>query len=646
LKASVLINQLRDTDEKLRDSVLQRITSESDRDACEILADAAVPEEPRMEILFARFLQNVPPDKALPYLKKLIGSPNLSTRKQVFKTLELFPSQYQSRLLLELLHYQEKEIKLYALKRLGLQKQSSTIEEIAILLDSEDSEISAAAFSALGNMELRRALSRVEPFLESTDPDLQTRALKTLGVMSHFRKWKKFLPALKSECTDVRLAAVFNLSRKAGRKAHKHLINFLENEKDEEVTKQVLHRLALDPDHKAVEVFVRAAAAHPGPGVQRAASWIVGELDERLLFRTMNDMLRSDSEEVKAYILTKMGQRQLPGCGKVIASYAGKNSPDSLRYAALEALGYLGRKEFLPVVEPYIRSDDPLEAYLGTLTAVKSIDRLEECLELIRLLKGPDEDVETLKETVLQHMVHTLDWDSANPEVLEILRKNLDSKVENISYISTILLGKSKNKELIPLLLSLVFNDLNPNIREEARASLNNILDGDLSFLLKLMAEKKVPSVIPTEFLTLMAELRWNQNSAAKALETFQDMQLGQELPAILESMDKIARIIYEVSPGKVKRFFESTEAGSLWRLALGRAWLDSLKDISDQSARNEWQKLFFDDDPMVVRKAIQLAVEAKAGWVVEGIIRRITEKPESSLNNEFRSAVRELLEL
>ncbi|MFC1537525.1 HEAT repeat domain-containing protein [Gemmatimonadota bacterium] len=641
-----MINQLRDTEEKIRDSVLQRIASESDRDACEILAEEAVPEDPRMEILFARFLQNVPPDRALPYLKKLIGSPNLSTRKQVFKTLEQLPSQYQSVLLLELLHYQEKDLKLYALERLGLQRQSSTIEDIANLLDSEDSELSAAAFSALGNIELRRALSRVQPFLESTDPALQVRALNTLGVTPHFKKWKNFLPALQSEHSAVRLAAVLNLSRKAGRKANKHLIDSLENEKDEEVTKQVLHRLVLNPDAKAVEVFIRAAAAHPEPGVQRAASWIIGELDEKLLFRTMINMLHSDSEEIKSYILTKMGQRQLPGGGKVIASYAGKNTPDSLRFAAFEGLGYLGKQKFLPVVEPYIRSDHPLEAYLGTLTAVKSIDRLEECPELIKLLKGPDENVETLKETVLQHMVHTLNWDSANTEILEILRKNLDSKVENISYISTILLGKSKNKELIPLLLSLVFNEPNPNIKEEAGTALDNILDGDLSFLLKLMAEKKVPSEIPTEFLALLSELRWNQNSAAKALEFFKDMKLDRDVPEIQESLDKIARILYAVSPEKVKSFFESPEPGSLWRLALGRAWLDSLQDLGDQSARNEWEKLFFDDDPRVVRKAIRRAVEAKAGWAVEEIVRRITENPESSLNSELRSAVKELLEL
>ena len=126
MNASVLIDKLRDTVEKISDSQLQRLASESGRDICEILAGEAVPEEPRMEILFARFLQNIPADRSLPYLKKMVDSPNPSTRKQVFKTLELLPSHNQSGLFLELLHHKEKEIKLYALERLGVLKQSST----------------------------------------------------------------------------------------------------------------------------------------------------------------------------------------------------------------------------------------------------------------------------------------------------------------------------------------------------------------------------------------------------------------------------------------------------------------------------------------------------------------------------------------
>ena len=643
MNATDLLAQLQHSDKHLRDEAFDRIVASQDKDLLEPLSERAQPANPHLEILFCRFLQGMPPEVALPHLERLLYSPNASTRAHALDTLGRIDVEQRLDVLLELLACPAQDVRLYVLNELGLHKRAVAIRAIAPLLDVDQLEVATAAFAAIQRIDAPRSLKWVLPFLDSPDPGRQIAALNALGHMSCFRQWKRLLPCLQSGPAIVRQAAVLNLSRMAGSKGHKYLIPLLEEEQDEEVAKLILNRMALAPDVRMARALISTASTHANPQIRRTAGWIVEEMDEELLRRSMQGLLPRSPEEVQAYILTKMGQRQLPHCGPLIASYISPEQPERVHCAALEGLGFLRQQEWLPVVVPYIESANPMEAYVATLAAVQLVDRLEACPELIELLLSPDEKTTVRQQVVLQFMIDALTWQFDDPRLFEVLSNNLGAENDNIRYLSIILLGRCKHQlELVPALLSLVFEEPIPDIRQRAQDSLNEVLDGDMSYFLEQLKHGKIPLEKLGHYMSLLAELKWERASVEQALEVFDRFPKPENVPAL--SLESIARVLYRVHPEACRAYFE--KAVHPWRSALGQAWLQSLDEMNNREQKADWHLLFGEDDTHLVLAALRGAVEVKADWALGSIIQRIVRNPDHALTPDLRTAVKEILEI
>ena len=421
----------------------------------------------------------------------------------------------------------------------------------------------------------------------------------------------------------------------------------METEEDEEVAKVILSRLALAPDDSVAATLIATAASHPDPQIRRAAGWLVEELDEALLRRNMLTMLPDSDEETQAYILTKMGQRQLPDCGAVISSCAGAEHPARVRYAALEGLGFLREKAFLPAVVPGIQSADPMEAYVATLAAVQLIDRLDACPELIELLLSPGAEAVVLKQVVLQFMIDTVSWQFDDSKLFEVLANNLRAENDNIRYLSAILLGKCQGRtELVPDLRAAAFDDPSPEVRQAARASLDSVLAGDLSCFFASLQQGEIPLADLGHCIDLLAELQWNAFSARQALGVFADLGHLDDQPELLPKLEEIARAVYQAAPEASRDYFKKTAPGTRWRLALGRAWLQSLGEMTHAKDRADWNLLFAGDEAALVLEAARQAVEVRADWAVAFLLGRIGRQPDDPLNPRLRTAVKKLLGL
>jgi len=642
--AAHLLERLQHGDRHVRDETFDRIAASRDPELLAPLAQRAQPADPYMELLFSRFLQNVPAASTLLHLGGLLRSPNASTRAHALSTLDGIDFEQRFELLLELLGSEYQDVQLHALGVLGTHKRSAAIHGIAPLLTSPDEEVATAAFTSLQQIDAPRSLRLMLPFLRSSEPARQIAALNALGSMASFRRWKRLLSCLRSPDSEVRRAAVLNLSRKAGRKAYKHLIPLLETEPDEEVAKLIINRMALAPDDRVARVLIPTAATHPNPQIRRSAAWVIEEMDEDLLGRHMQHLLPRSSEEVQAYILTKMGQRQLPGCGPILASYAGEDRPARLRYAAFEGLGFLQQREFLPVVLPYLQSEDPMAAYVATLTAVQLVDRLGDCPELIDLLLSTHAESTVLKQVVLQFMIDALAWDFDDSRLFEVLVSCVRSENENVSYLATILLGKCRGRrELVQPLLEQALDGPSADIRQVARESLDQVLDGDLSCFLDALQEPEFSFAKLCVNARLLAELRWGPDSARRGLEVFDALQCPEEEPDAPQVLGKIARAVYQADPEACRRYFARPAANPRWRRAVGQAWLHSLGRMERPADRSDWHVLFADAE--LGLDAARQAVAAGADWAVQAMIERIGRCPDDPVSPHLRAAVRELVE-
>ena len=647
MNAAQLLERLEHGDRHVRDEAFDRIAASHDRELLTSLAQRALPTDLYMETLFCRFLQNMPAALALPHLALLLRSSNAPTRAHALNSLDNVDFEQRFPFLLELLASEYRDVQLHVLRQLGSHKRSAAIYDIAPLLSSADEEMMTAAFAALQQIDAPRSLKLLLPFLRFPEPSHQIGALNALGDMESFGRWKRFLFCLRSPEPEVRRAAVLNISRKAGRRAYKPLISLLETEQDEEVAKLIINRMALDPDDRSARVLIPAAATHSNPQIRRSAAWVIEEMDEKRLSRNMQALLPNSSEEVQAYILTKMGQRQLPDCGGILASYTDEENLPRLRYAALEGLGFLRQRAFLPAVLPHLKSDDPMVAYVATLSAVQLVDRLGDSPELLDLLLSTDRESLVLKQVVLQFMIDSITWDFDDRKLFEALVSCMGSENENVSYLATILLGKCRGyRELVQPLLDRAIDDPSADIRQVARNSLNEVLDGDLSLLLDALESGERDPSIQMQYLELMSQLRWNREGAERALEIFAKLPPPQDTRTLFPVLQEIARAVYQVASEACRDRFFALTPSSPWYLALGQAWLHSLGGLESGEDRADWRALFAVDDADLVFAAAETAVEAGADWVVEVIIERISRHPDDPVNARLRALVKKLLEM
>jgi HEAT repeat protein len=642
-----LLDRLQHGDRHVRDEAFDQIARSRDLALLEPLAERAGSGSTYLETLLCQYLENVPAKEAIPHLERLLHSPHSATRVHALNTLDQIEIEQRLTPLIDLLTCPHRDVQFHALNELGVHRRSVAFNAIRPLLSADDQELSSAAFAAIQRIDAPRAIRMLVPFLDDPVPWRQIAALEALGGMTTFTKWKRLLTCLAADDPQVRRAAVLNLSRKGRQKINKHLIHLLEREENEEVAKLVINRLALHPDEKMAPLLIATAATHENPQIRRSAGWVIEELEEELLQRAMHAALPKGDEEVQAYILTKMGMRQLPGCGAVIAEYARSDRPPRVFYAALEGLGFLGDRELLPAVVPHLQSKDPMAAYVATLAAVQLIKRLDDCPELVELLLSPDAGHVALKQVVLQYMIDAISWDFEDSTLFRVLVDNLQSRNENIRYLSLILLGKGRGQhQLVAPLLDIILDEQSADMRQAGREALDQVLDGDLSPLLDLMRhERNEPADLCT-YAGLMADMHWNSESVPPALDLFANFPCPEGMPQADQFRHDIASSLYGANPQACRDFFAHAPATDHWRLAIGQVWIDSLKELGSLEARSDWQALFVAGDPELIRATAARAVQARAKWAVEPMIARIARQPDESVAPDLRNAVKELLEM
>lgn len=648
MNVTQLMHQLQHGERPAREEAFDHIARSFDPALLGPLAALAQPDDPRLEILLCQYLMNLQPDDSIPHLLELAGSPNQDTRQYALQVLVRIDIKHLLQPLIQLLSSVYPDVRMYALRTLGLHRRTTALNAIHPLLASADQKLAQAAFDAVAHIDSPRSTGVVERCLQSSEPWRQVAALNALGTMQSFERWKRLQSCLDAADVQIRYAAVHTISRRGGHKAVPVLVQRLEQEPEEEVAKLIINRLALHPGKEMAAVLLRLATTHPNPQLRRPAGWVLEELDSALLKDVMVDMLDGAEEPLKAYILTRMGTRQLPGSGRLLVQHLSAGQTNRIRCAALEGLGFLRQRRYLPVVVPFIDSEDPMTAYVATLTAVQLVDRLHDSPELVRLLMSTDRKRNPLRQIVLQYMIDALDWNYDDADLARILVLNLGSENENIAYLSAVLLGQCRgNLELVEPLLEAVNAAATVDIQLASRQSLNQVLDGDLTPLLEQIVQAGDDPVRMCALAELLSTLDWGPESAAAALPVFDRLSCPADLPQASHVRRELARGLYRAAPAACRQYFFQVDGDhDDWRQAIGHAWLETLGGLQTPDERSDWQSLFAAADAELAAAAARHAVAAGASWTVEPMISRATQKPHNPVSRELRQSVRQLTSL
>jgi len=597
-----------------------------------------------LELMFCRILSEVQPDSSRPFLEKLYKSPNPATRKEVERIVENMDSRARYGFYSHLLDTGDTNVRVRAIEKLAGIKGAQVVNRMAEFLNDSDMKLVKTAFRALGTTGSADAVKRLEQFVEHEDAERSIEAINTLGAMQSFKHWKKLLPVLDSKEPRVREAAALNLNRKAGRKALPYLIKRLEDENDPDVTRLILKLLSKASDEGIAKILLKTASTGPDPGLRKFAGWLVGEIEEGTLFKAMLSLLRTcDDEDTQAYVLTRMGQRQLAGAVAILPAFISPQTPSALRYAALEGLGYLGDNSNLPAVLELMDADDPLMAYLAVMAAVRMVRHLNECPRLVSILGGNDDAVSTLKEVILQAMLDGIRWNESDAEIFAFLKANLSSKIENIAYLSTILIGRCTADGALELIADLALQSNNPEIRKEAMAGLDRRLDGDIRPLMKIW--KPGDDWMDAAMISLLAELKWNPESVKRALSLLHGLDLEKASPQTIKALERLTGRLNQSAPDEIRAYFDSGRTAGRFQEILGSSWLDQLGEFETASERAIWKKMLFDGPESIARQALFRVSKPGNKWAVDPIIQRIAVDPDGPLAIELRLAVRKILD-
>lgn len=645
MNAKELINELGKTGETAAKIAAGRIAASSDLELLAPLEELSTPGSPEIEILFCRYLGNLPHYVSLPRMEKLFNSPNKGTRESAWETLGTIPDRYKYGILRGLLACPHEDVLKPALEKIAMFGKQSLVVDMEGLLSSPERAIRKAAIAAIAAINTRNGVYALLKCLEAEDDTLRIDAVFGLGAMPCFRNWRKLAPIASSGSKDVRMAAVVTMAKKGGGGAGAFLLRRLKQEEDPRILKFILGRIGENPDVEAAMALLTAAANSEAADVRRTAAWLVDSIYPRVCMAAMKKLLRKGDNALTAFILTTMGSRRLSGAGEIIGRYAaGKNSPLLLN-AAIEALGMLGDRRRIAAVSAYIASQDPMTAYVATLASTQLAENISDCPALFDVLRSDEESADVLKQVALQSLLDSRHETITDSSLLEILKKNMLSPNTNVRYISIMLAARCPEPGVPPMLIDAALNEADTTIRKAARESLSSLLDGDMTVLLRELGRMKSEQQI-NGHIGLLADLDWSEDSACKAVGILCGLELENVYRENRETMDRIADIVFGCAPQAVRDSFSGAPVPGAWNFAIGMAVLRSISSGQSARARNDWQIVFNCGIPELAAAAAKQAALFSSAWAADSILDRIAAGPETPLASELRPAMKKLLKL
>ncbi|MBN2442899.1 MAG: HEAT repeat domain-containing protein, partial [Spirochaetales bacterium] len=636
-----LLKQLKNPSPGQREQAMIKIGNSFDTELLAPLAGLAGPDAPEIELLFIKYLLNLPPELSISHLLSLSRSPHEATRKNVFAALDQIDWEEDPELIKKLLSFDSEPLALFVLKKLEPSKKKILLSVIAPLLSSPSEAVAEAAFTLMAAWNFPASIVLILPLLKTKEPFRLVLAISTLGRLSAFTKWKRLLPFLRSPEPEVRQAAVQSIRLCGSASTYPFFLKALKQETDTGVMKELITALTGVQRTPVIRELIRLAALNPAPGVRKAANWAVNEYRGKLLHKSIKMMLNPKNETLCRFLITKIGELRLTECGHLVVVFLNPKAPGPLQYAALESLCLLKDKKYINLLKPFIKSPDAMKAYLATLAAANTVSTLDECGELKDIFFSSLPEQEVLKQTVLELMNGTLAWNPGDPAILAALKANLNNRDMNTRYLSLFLIKKTKDRSFIPLLTQKAIDDPDEVVRDTVVQCIDSLLEGDVGYYLKTMAVNQPDREQESITMKLLLRLGWDRRNALEAITFF-----AQKRWQYSKELTPLAVKLYQICPGEIEDFVRLEQAFTPWLLALASAWLANINPLNSENNKVHWLTLLHKNIPGLQALLVRKAIDNKSKWAVEPLqqsLDRIADPAEAGLTKE---AVKTILEL
>jgi len=626
-----ILEKLHHPDNKIKHEAYVRILSSFDASLLEPLKTLATPLNQDMEILYARFLQNMSIAISMPEIMKLLESPNQGTRASALNTLSQIDINNRLKEMLLLLKSSYSDVVLYIIDDFAKNKKEMAIYDLSKLLGHPDDKISLESFKALARIDIPRCVPLLVSHLKSYNPAHVIRALSALGQMKSFNRWKLFIPLLTSDEKDIRKNAVINIQRIGQDKAEKYILSMLDNETEPEIIKTAITCMTEHPSKKLAEYCICQASSHSDHGVRRTAGWALEEIKSDDLMDAMRKVFDERDDNTRSYILSKMGHRQLDGVGKFLVGFLNDDTPHKLRIAAIEGLGFSGDIKYLDYVTRFLSSTDDITAYIATLSTCNLTGSLKTCQQLIEILQTPTRGNIAQRQVILQYMLTSISFDLSDKTLRSIILNNLNDSNINIRYHSVLILASIKDLDVLPHIIKVFMDDQDSNVRNASLETINRILAGKISLILSLKPHIK-----------LLFELNWNKDDVFNILKYIDG--LVDELYE--DSLRQFAKKSIRVNPEHVHQFIFELSKFDKWSCVLAKEILKSFKEPLSKIEKELWLKILNIRDGELLNDVLESAINLQATWTVPYILKEITWNRDQMIVSSMRDAVRKIMRI
>ena len=383
----------------------------------------------------------------------------------------------------------------YAAESFGKYAKREGVPYLIDTLKDASPKVRLACIESLRQIGDLNAVPYIAPHLTDSHFHVRYAACFALGEFRAKTFFRHIIPLLKDEKMSVRQAAVWALARLKPATSIKYIVHSLKNDPAPLVRIEAAKRLGKIQKSSVVNPLFFAYAEDLDQNVRGTASYALDNLESSIKLKTLIKNLETKDLKIKVSDLQKIALTKTPTAFKIIYKTYKKNPKEpQIQAACCECFGLLEKKEAVPILKEALHGH-PVVAYSALRSLALILGDSEKAM-IIALLS--DEKLgEVQKQIVLQFMLKKVTDGRLYLDVplSELLKKLILSSNVNISYSAIRILAESFDISAVIPILETSQKTKDQEHKKKCLNSIDTLLHGDPSSLLKLLHQSLAPQL-------------------------------------------------------------------------------------------------------------------------------------------------------
>ncbi|MBI2645556.1 MAG: HEAT repeat domain-containing protein [Deltaproteobacteria bacterium] len=510
-KISYFIRNLKQSDWRIKSQAYADLMNFSEPQAVPLLWKAIDSTDELLLIYFCRWISKNVLLEGIPYLLSLVNDERLRLSKEAVFSLEKLvqssnvPEKAKVHLLIELLLQGKEGGQLFSARMCAkYRKKAGGPYLIEVLQHSPSAKVRVACVDALRENQDERALPHLVRSLTDSDTNVLYALIFALGDFGDGTiHWKILRPFLKDPRVTIRHVSIWAIGRLGGKKAFQDLVDVLKTDLSTVCRIEACKRLARISSGKIIPALLEAASLDSDSNVKNIAHFCLDKLSPEMAFKKYYQLRKSKDPHVRVEDFMQLAKTQHPKALRYLSRVLKKEKNPQLQAAAAEALGYLERKETIPILKEALFLH-PVIAY-SAMVSLAQLMGPEEIPFMLDVLNNSKTSTMT-QQVILKHLLAKAKDKKIfffQPLVDTLIQKIYSADI-NLSYLAAMILGESHDLSAVIPLFELSRLTQDPEVQSRSLKAIETLLGGNVSVLIKLLAQK---FLTPTLYVHILKSL-------------------------------------------------------------------------------------------------------------------------------------------